>query len=70
MNNNLDPMILKPDVKEASGLSESTLWREQVAGRFPPFQRISARRVGIRQSTLNEWLAGRRDWKQLERELA
>ena len=70
LNTNIDSMLLKPDVREASGLSEPTIWREQRAGRFPPFEKISARRVGLRQSRLQEWLDGRRDWTQKVRELA
>ena len=61
---NIDPIIPKPDIVRASNLSEATIWREQRAGRFPPFESISARRVGLRQSRLQEWLDGRRDWKQ------
>lgn len=59
----IDPIIPKPDIVRASNLSEPTIWREQRAGRFPPFERISARRVGLRLSTFNEWLAGRRQWR-------
>lgn len=57
-----DHIILKPEVIKASKLSAPTIYREQRAGRFPPFERISARRVGLRQSVFNEWLAGRREW--------
>lgn len=65
LNNTIDPIVPKPDVERASDLSGSTIWREQRAGRFPPFENISARRVGLRQSRLQEWLAGRRDWREL-----
>lgn len=57
-----DPMIPKPDIVKASNLSEPTIYREQRAKRFPPFEQISARRVGLRLSVLNEWLGGRRHW--------
>jgi prophage regulatory protein len=70
LKTNIDPMLLKPDVMQASGLSEPTIWREQRAGRFPPFEKISARRVGLRLSALQEWLNGRRDWTVREREIA
>ena len=60
----IDPIVPKPDVIRATDLSESTIWREQREGRFPPFESLSARRVGLRLSTLNEWLNGRRDWKR------
>lgn len=58
-----DQVIL--DRKAAAGrvgLSLPTIWREQAAGRFPPYLQLSARRVGIRASDLDQWLNGRRDW--------
>jgi prophage regulatory protein len=61
---NIDPMMLKPEVRQAVKLSDATIWREQRARRFPPFEHISERRVGIRQSRLQEWLNGRRDWAE------
>ncbi|MCT2400602.1 helix-turn-helix transcriptional regulator [Novosphingobium mangrovi (ex Huang et al. 2023)] len=59
---NIDPILPMPDILKASNLSAPTIYREQRAGRFPPFERISARRVGLRLSVLNEWLGGRRQW--------
>ncbi len=59
---NIDPIVPKRDIIRATDLSEATIWREQRAGRFPPFQKISARRVGLPLSQLSEWLEGRRDW--------
>jgi predicted DNA-binding transcriptional regulator AlpA len=58
----IDPIIPKPEIVKASNLSEPTIYREQRAGRFPPFDQISTRRVGLRLSTFSEWLDGRRDW--------
>lgn len=60
----IDRYILKPAIREATGLSDATLWREQRAGRFPPFEQISARRVGLRESVLREWMDGRRNWQR------
>ncbi len=62
MNTNIDPIVPKPDIVRATALSEPTIWREQRAGRFPKFESISARRVGLRLSRLQEWLDGRREW--------
>lgn len=58
----IDPILPKPEIRQATNLSDPTIWREQKAGRFPPFERISQRRVGLRKSVLQEWLNGRRDW--------
>lgn len=52
MNTNIDPIVPKPDIIRATALSEPTIWREQKAGRFPKFESISARRVGLRLSRL------------------
>lgn len=49
-------------VSERVGLSLPTIWREQTAGRFPPYFQLSARRVGVRASDLEQWLEGRRNW--------
>ena len=59
-----DQILLKPDVAEATRLSLPTIWREQRAGRFPQWERLSAGRVGLRQSRLIQWLEGRRDWTE------
>ncbi len=59
---NIDPIIPKRDLLRAVPFSEATLWREQRAGRFPKFENISARRVGLRLSDYNQWLEGRREW--------
>jgi prophage regulatory protein len=58
-----DRILLKPEVAERARLSLPTIWREQRAGRFPRFERLSAGRVGLRESTLSEWINGRRDWR-------
>ncbi len=64
MNTDLDPMLPRAAVKQATGLSFPTIWREQGAGRFPAFESISPRRVGLKKSRLQEWLDGRRDWRE------
>jgi prophage regulatory protein len=66
----IDPIVPKLEVERASNLSEATIWREQRAGRFPKYEQISARRVGLRLSRLNEWLGGRRTWEVSEEEAA
>jgi len=34
----IDPFVPKPEVRRAVPLSDATIWREQRAGRFPPFE--------------------------------
>ena len=59
-----DRILLKNQIADVVGMSLVTVWREQRAGRFPRFVRISAGRVGLRESVLAEWVGGRRDWAE------
>ncbi len=60
--NDIDPMVPKHEIRLATNLSDATIWREQRAGRFPPFEKISERRRGLKKSVFQQWLNGRRDW--------
>ena len=62
VNTNLDPMLDRSAVKDATTLSFPTIHRMQRRGEFPPFEKISPGRVGLRRSVLQEFLDGRRDW--------
>ena len=57
-----DRFLSRREVSERSNLTPSTIRREQLAGRFPPYEPLAARRVGLRESIFNRWLQGRRDW--------
>jgi prophage regulatory protein len=54
--------IDRDEVARRIGLSLPTIWREQKAGRFPQYNRLSARRVALRADDLEAWLNGKRDW--------
>jgi len=56
----MDRYILKPEIEAITGLSESTRFRLQALGQFPPYERIALRRVGLRESTLRRWMDGER----------
>ena len=62
MTKELDAFIDRPTVREITTLSYPTISRMQRAGRFPKFEQISAGRVGLRRSVLNDFLGGKRDW--------
>ena len=64
MSNTENTIIDRRKVSERAKLSIATIWREQQAGRFPPYMKLSARRVGLRASDLEAWLNGRRDWSE------
>lgn len=62
MTTELDSFFDRSSVREATTLSYPTINRMQRAGKFPKFEQISSGRVGLRKSTLVEFLEGRRDW--------
>ncbi|WP_166037891.1 AlpA family transcriptional regulator [Sphingosinicella sp. YJ22] len=62
MTNDMDPFLDRKTVRAVTTLSFPTISRMQRRGEFPPFEQISPGRRGLRQSTLTEFLSGRRDW--------
>lgn len=56
-------MIERAKLPDCTTLSLPTIWREQQAGRFPPYTKLSAGRVALRADYLEAWLNGRRDWR-------
>lgn len=56
--------IPRAELPERVSLSLPTIWREQRAGRFPAYCRLSPGRVALRADHLDEWLNGRRDWAE------
>lgn len=47
------------EVQEITGLSRTTIWREEREGRFPARVPLSARNVGWRLSEVEEWIKNR-----------
>ena len=58
--------IDRAEVAQRIGVSLPTIWREQRAGRFPTYIRLSAGRVALRATDLAAWLNGKRDWNEGE----
>jgi predicted DNA-binding transcriptional regulator AlpA len=54
-------IVLLPtnDILNITGLSRTTLWRLERAGKFPMRLRLSANRVGWRKDEVEEWIATR-----------
>jgi prophage regulatory protein len=52
----LDRFLARPEVLELTGLSNTTLWREINAGRFPRPIPISRSRVGFLESDVRQWM--------------
>src|SRR3954449_3029701 len=52
-------IIRRPAVKEQTGLSATTIWREENAGRFPKRVQITANAVGWYQDEITAWVHAR-----------
>jgi len=49
----------KPELKQQTGLSDSTIWRMEKAGQFPKRKQITSRLVGWLRSEVDEWVKSR-----------
>jgi len=54
-----DRIVRDEEVQRLVGLSRSTIWREEKAGRFPKRIKISRQAVGWRLKDIQEWLRSR-----------
>lgn len=54
-----DRFMLKPEVIRVTGLSNTTLWREIQAERFPAGVQLSPNRVGWLESAVRGWIQQR-----------
>lgn len=52
-------LLRKPAVLERVGLSDTTLWRLERAGRFPKSIRISPGAVAWRETDIENWITER-----------
>ena len=51
--------VHNPEVQQITGLSSTTLWRLERAGKFPKKIAISPGRKAWLESTINTWIAER-----------
>lgn len=57
MNGRINDQILtQREVEEITGLSRTTIWREQKTGRFPKRRRASSGRIGWLRSDIERWM--------------
>ena len=59
----IDRFLREREVLEATSLGRSTLWRLVKDQKFPPPTRLTANRVGWRESELSSWLADPTGWR-------
>ena len=52
-------ILLWPKVRELTGLSRTTVWREVRAKRFPAPVALSSNRIGWNSASIAEWIAAR-----------
>ena len=55
----LDRIVRPAETMRMVGMSRSTIWREEKAGRFPRRVRLSRQAIGWRLSELIAWLENR-----------
>ena len=55
-----DRFLGEADVKAITGLSRTTRWRLERAGKFPPRRVLSVNRVGWRATEIMAWLESRK----------
>ena len=54
-----DRFLREPEVRRLTGLSRTTRWRLERAGKFPRRRRISENAVAWPASEINAWIAER-----------
>ena len=57
--NILSGFYRRSDLKNLTGLSETTIWRMEKAGSFPIRKKISQRLVGWDKKEITEWVKSR-----------
>jgi prophage regulatory protein len=55
----MEKMLRLPAVKEATGLSRSSIYAFLAAGNFPPPIKLGVRAVGWLESSVQEWVDAR-----------
>jgi prophage regulatory protein len=61
-----DRFMPRSEVISATGLSDTTLWREYRAGRFPKPVPLTKNRVGWLESEVRAWMADRLQHSQTQ----
>jgi prophage regulatory protein len=59
-----DRIVREPEVKEISGLSRTTRWRQEREGKFPARRKLSPNAIGWLESEIREWIANRQTSRQ------
>ena len=54
-----DRILRRSECEQATGLSESTLWRLEQRGQFPRRRRISKHAIGWLESEIQQWIRER-----------
>ena len=52
----MEELLRLPDIRRATGLSRTTIWRLEGAGKFPKRIKLSARAVGWKARDIRLWI--------------
>jgi prophage regulatory protein len=66
MSSRPDRMVRWPEVRELTGISRTTAWREIRGGRFPNPVKLTTHSVAWRQSEIESWIASRSSTRRIE----
>lgn len=60
----LDRFIRDAETVKVTGLSPTTIWRLEKAGKFPKKRKLSTNAVGRRESEVAEWIDDPEGWAE------
>ena len=60
----LDRVLRNPETAKVTGLSLSTIWRLEKAGKFPKGRKLSTNTVGRLESEIAEWQQDPEGWAE------
>jgi len=57
--NHMNRFLRRQEVEQITSLNQTTIWREEKAGRFPKRYNLTTRTVGWLASEINDWMNSR-----------
>jgi prophage regulatory protein len=57
----MDRFLRREEVYKITSMKDPTMWREELAGRFPKRRKLTKRSVGWLESEILEWMISRLD---------
>ena len=60
----IDRILRDTETVKVTGLSSTTLWRLEKAGKFPKSRKLSPNAVGRLESEISEWMQDPEGWEE------